>query len=376
MNTLFFLYVPPRLYIISYWSYNNPKTFVGALRPYRMSDFFRQKGWDVTLVTSTCSSGPELTIPESRWMRWSVLRAFPPDYTFLWALKVIWVLRKKIKYSPIPVYLLTTCPPNGLVIAGIVGKFFFPSQIKWILDFRDLWTQHPLYAPPITKRYLDPFIERWAMYHADHIVCNTVWDQNHWSGRFPGHRSKLLTVANGFDHILQNQAVHNIDNLRFVYTGGTTAGQATRWIHSLLNCFQEQVVTCDFYGEYDTFMDTSPCISYRGVVEPEEIPLLLTAYRFGFIYLPKGSEMGGRVAQKFYDYLGSGVIPICYRPSQEMRRLIGELRTGVCISENDSPYDTIRAIQIAEFRASAEQLALLQRNTQFEKLYNSLPSLS
>ncbi len=367
----------PHLYILSYWSYKNSKTFVGALRPYRMADFFRQKGWAVTLVTPTSSLGTEFVVPESPWMRWPVFRAFPPDYTFLWAIRALWAVRQKIRQSPEPVYFLTTCPPNGLVLAGLVSKLFFSSKLKWVLDFRDLWTQHPLYAPPITKKFLDPLIERWAVGAADLMVCNTAWDQAHWARRFPRQQAKLLTVTNGFDQLLANQAEADSDELRFVYTGGTTAGQATHWVHALLSYFQEKGAagTCDFYGEYDAFMGTSPHITYRGVVQPEEVPPLLTGYRFGFIYLPEGSETGGRVAQKLYDYLGAGVIPVCYRPSQEMRRLVELLRTGVCIDENDAPHSVIEAIQNAEFRASPSQLAQLQRATQFEKLYNSLPSL-
>jgi hypothetical protein len=368
---------PPRLYIISYWSYKNPKTFVGALRPYRMADFFRQKGWNVTLVTPTRSLGTEFVVPESAWMRWPVFRAFPPDYTFLWGARVLWTIRQKVKQSPEPFYFLTTCPPNGLVMAGLLSKLFFSSKIQWILDFRDLWTQHPLYAPPVTKKFLDPLIERWAVRRADLILCNTAWDAAHWAGRFATDSHKLLTVTNGFDQLLSNHSNTHPGPFRFVYTGGTTAGQATRWVHRLLSYFQEKegVGTCDFYGEHDAFMGTSPWITYRGVVEPDEVPPLLTSYRFGFIYLPKGSETGGRVAQKFYDYLGAGVIPVCYRPSQEMRRLIEHLRTGVCIDENAAPDRIIEALRNAEFRASPSQLAQLQRHTQFEKLYNSLPSL-
>ncbi len=370
----------PHLFILSYWTYNDPKTFVGALRPFRMHAFFKGKGWDVTLITpgdATAENSHGVhCIPESRWMRSILFRALSPDSTLLWALKVLWKLRTKIRQNG-PIYFLTTCPPNGLVVAGLLGKWIFAKSFRWILDFRDLWTHHPLYAPPITKKYFDPWLEKLALRRADLVLCNTAWDEAHWSARFPGQQSKFLTVTNGFDQILPNHTLDGDDKLRFVYTGGTTAGQASRWVRDLLGEWQKQgvVATCDFYGEYDALMDTTPWIEYYGTVSHDAVPDLLTGYRYGFIYLPKGSEKGGRVAQKFYDYLGSGVIPICYRPSQEMRRWMHELDTGVGIDEGESAAEVLNKIRSAKFRVIPGRLTMLQRSTQFEKLYNSLPSL-
>lgn len=370
-----------RLYIFSYWTYNNPRTFVGAIRPYRMYDFFRQKRSDVLLITphGTSRAKDEPTyrvVPENRWMRWGIFRAFPPDYTFLWSLKVLWKLRSELRRQPC-CFLLTTCPPNGLVMAGLVGKVVFGSRLKWILDFRDLWTKHPLYVPPLTKKSFDPLLEKCAVRYADLILCNTTWDEAHWAARFPKYKARLLTVTNGFNELVCNHAPRSAGGFQFVYTGGTTAGQATRWVHRLLTQWQIAGVEadCDFYGEYDGLMDTSPNITYCGKVPHDEIPALLAAYRFGFIYLPQGSEEGGRVAQKFYDYLGSGVIPVCYRPSREMRRLMRELDTGISVDEGEDEYTTLQKLHKAEFRATPAQLVQLQRTTQFEKLYNFLPSL-
>ncbi len=358
------------LYIVSYWTYNDPKSFVGALRPYKLNRFFRDRGWTTRLITPESSTGEESVVKEYKWMKTLAARIFPPDYTLFWSIRIVWQYYRRLRSRPGSCFL-TSCPPNGLAIAGLLVKALLGNKVVWVLDLRDLWTRHPLYRPPVSKRLADPVIEKWALNKADLILSNTAWDHQHWKSRFPELAPKIHLVTNGFDEILQNRATGNL----FVYTGGTTGGAATQWVENLLNscrALETLDARCDFYGEWDTHMTTAVSVCYQGIIPNEEIPRLLTRYKFGFVYLPPGSESGGRVAQKLYDYLAAGVIPICFRPSEEMVRLFGELDTGIPVFETTPVREFIAKLQNARFNASPAQLNNMKRNVQFDYFYRLL----
>jgi len=247
-------------------------------------------------------------------------------------------------------------------------------NVTWIVDFRDLWIDHPLYNPPLTKRYLDPLLEKSYIEKSDLLICNTNWDKDYFSRKFNLSKSKKIVIRNGFDVAEKNISITNSEKFRFIYAGGTTAGQATLIIIKLL----EEInligydAHCDFYGEYDENMNTSKYITYHGKIGPDEIPSILVNYKYGFIYLPKNSESGGRVAQKFYDYLGTGVIPVCFRASVEMRELMQELNTGITIGENSEVSAVINELLTAEFSANNEQIKYFSRNDQFNLFLNEV----
>ena len=64
-------------------------------------------------------------------------------------------------------------------------------------------------------------------------------------------------------------------------------------------------------------------INYKGIIDQEEVSMVLHRYKYGIVYLPKGYESGGRVNQKMYDYLMCGCIPIIINGSREMKSLVG-----------------------------------------------------
>ncbi len=175
-------------------------------------------------------------------------------------------------------------------------------------------------------------------------------------------------MRNGYDVVVSNVS---IQQWSFIYAGGTTAGQATQKVSSFMMALNSAGIkaSCDFYGEYDEQLAILPHVNYKGVLAPEEVPNVLRQYRFGFIYLPLGSEKGGRVAQKFYDYISTGVVPICFRPSIEMCNMIDELQLGVKVFDEDKIDSVIDQLKHTQFAPSHLALQQLSRFNQFEKLY-------
>lgn len=363
-----------RVYIVSYFSLNDPRSLVAALRPYKLAAFLEERGESVTIITPNAGNGRERVVSEGPVIDRVkfLLKIFPPDYTLFWSIRIFLAMRKEWKEEPF--YLLTTCPPYGLGFLGLLLKGC-GFKFTWICDFRDLWMGNPLYHPPVTKRFFNPWFERMFYRYCDIMTFNTAWDLEYNCRRFPFLREKGIYVRNGFDVIRKNTST---PDFRFVYAGGTTKGEATPYVIKILTTLNRYGIaaTCDFYGEYDDTLKSSPYITYHGVLSPEEITTILSTYRLGFIYLPAGCERGGRVAQKFYDYMGAGVIPVVVRPSLEMVNMMKEFNTGVAVFDATKEEDLVHEIEHATFSAKVSELHSLTRSSQFERLYEEMNRLN
>lgn len=361
-----------KFFIVTYWSIKDKGTFVGGLRPYKLFEFLKSQNINAQIVAPAKFEGSELLIKEGVIFKLfrPILRILPPDFSIVWSFKVFLKLFQNARKNKI--ILFTTIPPNGIGVSGLLLKLF-SKNVYWIVDFRDLWTKHPLYSPPITKRYIDPLIEKMYMRYSDLVILNTEWDLYYNQKLHPIILDKSIFVRNGFDRVHTNkyQAKSTIE---FIYTGGTTYGQATIFINKILSKLNDAGIKsiCYFYGEYDSLMDNSKYIEYKGIVTPKEIPELLTQYKFGFIYFPRGSETGGRVAQKFYDYIGSGVIPVCIRPSKETMNLMEILDTGIKIHNDFNLNHLIQSLNEAKSPNDEELINELTRANQFNKLINTV----
>jgi len=362
-----------RVYIITYFTLKNGKSIVAGQRPYRLYDFLKEKGVDVTLVTVNKSFGHEIAVPEFKYngILRLLSRIIPPDRSILWGIRVYRELKTSVDKDTL---ILTTAPPHGISISGFLLKLK-NAQITWVADYRDLFVDNSLHSNFLTKKLLDPVFEKIFHKKEDLGVFNTKWDMNFNIKKYPFLKGKSIFVRNGVDRILA--AEHEDRQLSFVYSGGTTKGRATKVVNNIMDALNEAGLKshCDFYGRYDQLMDSSPYINYKGLVESDEIPNILSKYKFGFVYLPDGCEKGGRVAQKFYDYLGVGVIPICYQASIEMIEMMDKYATGISITEQTNTNEIIEFIEKATFNAHPTELVELTRRIQFEKLYSHIKNL-
>ena len=98
--------------------------------------------------------------------------------------------------------------------------------------------------------------------------------------------------------------------------GGTSKGQAVAPIARL---FETRKV--DFFGEYNLEMELFHNINYKGIIDQEEVSMVLHRYKYGIVYLPKGYESGEGKSED-EDYLMCGCIPIIIN-DREMKSLVG-----------------------------------------------------
>jgi len=355
---------------------------IGGLRISRLSRYLSDKGIKVNLITreSYTDTLESITIiPEKKIVQRNK-RLFnlitPPDSSAIWSLSVFKFLRKKK-----PGVILTTVPPFGIVFVGLLLRLF-RSRHYWVADFRDPWFLNPVYKPAFYwyKRIVAYILESIVFKTADLVILNTFKDQENYIKKYPFLKSKSLVVRNGFDEKIENRArkINTHETIRMVYSGTAyQGGIATINVAAFLNKLNNAglSIICDYYGEYHPSIELSPFIEYKGRVPQDQIPKILSYYKLGLIYLQEVCIGGGRVTQKFYDYLGSGVSPIVLNPSQEMSTGMRALNFGLEVYPDSPIENIITYIQSSYF---SEQSALPEnaikpytREYQFEKLFNS-----
>lgn len=363
-------------FIVSYRNLSSKA--VGGIRGDRLKKFLLEKGIATSLIS--CNSGGddnEVEVKERIGERCFFGRAIgaflPIDNTLFWAYKVY----QKLKNHPYSV-VLTTAPPFGISLVGLLLKKQKNTHF-WIADFRDPWTLNVLYRPifyPYKKRVAN-YLEKRIFYQADLILLNTETDLNNYLIKYPFIKQKSLVVRNGFDSFKENQAdlQEKSNNIKLIYAGSAyQGGVAARAVVDFLkqaNHFSSQRVVCDYYGEHHPYLQDSASITYKDNISYEAISRVLRTYRMGIIYLQEACIDSGRITQKFYDYIGCGVIPIVINPSKEMSLHMDKLNVGIKVFPKDDFRKIMTKVQAQYLSNTSLDSKLLGRYTrshQFEKI--------
>ncbi len=121
-----------------------------------------------------------------------------PDASLPWARKAVEMARTLHQEHAFDAFM-TSGPPFSAFRTGIVLKKAI--QIPWILDFRDGWAGNPLYR--IGRKWMircQSRIYEWrAVTHSDLLLFVTEPMLQIYQDRYPGYRSKMHVLTNGFD---------------------------------------------------------------------------------------------------------------------------------------------------------------------------------
>jgi glycosyltransferase involved in cell wall biosynthesis len=97
-----------------------------------------------------------------------------------------------------PEALLTSSPPHPIHLLGQWLKRKY--RLPWVADFRDPWVTNGRPRPRWSvSRAVAAFNEREVFRHADAVIANAPLAQEALERGYPQHRSKIVTIPNGFD---------------------------------------------------------------------------------------------------------------------------------------------------------------------------------
>ena len=142
--------------------------------------------------------------PGARHYRLLALLSFPerailvPDYMVRWIPLGMRLAAEIIKREGIRV-VLTSSPSESVHLIGLRLKR--KLGVRWVADFRDLWTEKKLLYRPATPlhNWLIRRLERKVFEIADHIVANTPENAERYLRRFNLAGDRVTVIPNGFD---------------------------------------------------------------------------------------------------------------------------------------------------------------------------------
>lgn len=183
-----------------------PDPSIGGARPYRFYMHLPAAGWQPHIVTAAAQphADPNITaIPDPfcsnsafsvSWQLERLARKLlvPGQTGTVWSSSAAAAARQWLRSAPQNAVLLTTAPPLGVLLAGLMIKR--RTGIPWIADFRD--PMAPLHgSTPATIRY----IERLTVEKADLVIVNTDVLAARWRKIYPQWAHKIRVLWNGYD---------------------------------------------------------------------------------------------------------------------------------------------------------------------------------
>lgn len=142
-----------------------------------------------------------------------------PDICVLWVFPAIVKAKKIIQNDNINL-IYTTSPHHSTHLIGYILKKI--TGIPWVADFRDGWTENPVFKPSYKIRAsIEKYMERKVLESADKIICATepVAGEFKSAHTFIEH-TKFIVITNGFDSDdFKNISTTKSTKFTITYTG-------------------------------------------------------------------------------------------------------------------------------------------------------------
>lgn len=143
--------------------------------------------------------------PQSRHYRLLAALSFPercvfvPDHMVRWVPRAIRLARGVVAREGIRL-VLTSSPSESTHLIGLALQR--NPGLRWVADFRDLWTEKDLLYRPATPLHdrLIQRLERTVFQRADHVIANTPQNAERHRSRFGLTPDRMTLIPNGFDH--------------------------------------------------------------------------------------------------------------------------------------------------------------------------------
>jgi glycosyltransferase involved in cell wall biosynthesis len=123
---------------------------------------------------------------------------FIPDLYITWVPSALLKGLQLIKHEPIDA-IITASPPESIHITGLLLSKL--TGVKWIPDFRDLWTTKNITNKSATKLHdiIIKKIEKLIYREMDHIIANTNGNKDIYMNHFHIPEEKITVITNGYD---------------------------------------------------------------------------------------------------------------------------------------------------------------------------------
>ncbi len=275
---------------------------------------------------------------------------YKPETTIKWANDVLPVARGILEENGIDRFLVSA-PPWSMVVLGL--KLKKATGAKFILEYRDPWTQGPFYKPPreeLRKEFEE--MEDDALRAADAVVMVTETFAKLMVKRRPFLIDKIHVVPNGYDPDDFPMEYGKPDpwknRLAIVYAGSIYTDYHTDVFIDALKLLVEKKpeLKDEMVLSYMGFMDrrqkryiensgVGDMVEYNDYVPHRSTLSMLSAADLAILSLPGIPNAGGHISAKIYEYMASGTPVLASIPQGEMSALIEGAQCGWVVPPDD-----------------------------------------
>tara|TARA_B110000971_G_scaffold160646_1_gene164214 strand:+ start:1989 stop:3341 length:1353 start_codon:yes stop_codon:yes gene_type:complete len=251
-------------------------------------------------------------IPEWLFHRFQELFAIP-DLEITWYKSALRTANIEIKKKR-PDFIISSSPfiTSHLVASKIAKK----HKITWIADFRDTWSNNPVYSLSKLRNKLDRYLEKKIISQSNLI---TTVSEAYSKKLKQIHKNRINIIPNGYTSLnLSKKSVKSSTVLNIVYTGTLYEGfqNFPIFLGSVrktidMGLIKEEKLRINFYGRYISKLqeliedfDLSGCVFQNGTVSRKDSFTLQQKADLLLFFKWEGSEDGASHL-KLYEYLGS-----------------------------------------------------------------------
>jgi glycosyltransferase involved in cell wall biosynthesis len=291
--------------------------------------------------------------PQARHYRLLRLLSFPercllvPDYMVRWIPLGIHMAKNIVQREGINV-VLTSSPHESTHLIGM--NLSQNLGIRWVADFRDLWTEKKLlYRPP--TRFHDLWtqrLERKVFKTADYVIANTPENAARYVERFNVHQNRLDVIPNGFDRddlSLEQRVKHPRNVFRIGYAGALDkhefpwriALDALKQLAVKVGRDRVRLVHCGYLSEqvrnYIQTQQIEDLIEIHGMLPHTDAMQLTADTDMRLLLLYENAYSSSIVPMKLYNYLIMNGPILAVAPEEGVTAsIIAKTRMGTVIS--------------------------------------------
>lgn len=360
--------------------YYNPEGGIGNDRTRYFAEYFAQQGHEVVVLTSTAKFSESLQQSMKMEFTQNQVRviAFPLEnthYLNYWKrLKIFWKFyreiiqeAKQLKSFDI-VYACST--PLSVAEAGrVIAR---KINARFVFEIQDVWPDAVyglgIIKNPVLKFILDYFTQR--IYKQADLLVALSKGMIQQINRLGDFSSKIIVSPNGTDTVLFHPDLNKKGEIiEFIYTGaiGLANGldQLIGAIHLLKNK-EIKGIHFTIVGNGNRYLEIREMsiglddwIDWIDEMPKSQIPALLNQASVGIVCFAPVKELESNSANKFFDYLASG-LPVLLNYGGWQAEILRRHRCGISAKPGDV-HDF--AEKIIEMASNPEGLKIMGQNS-------------
>ncbi len=251
----------------------------------------------------------------SRWIRYQLII---PDGRIGWYWSAVKKGREILDMNQYDLIFSTSPPHSVHLVAKILAK---KSDIPWVADFRDPWTDRFYYQENHRNKlitYFDSLLEKSVLRSSQHITVVSSGFQNLFHAHWP-IRDKSAIIYNGFDPDDFggiDKKVSNGENIRIGHIGSLAKSQnpvgliqsirdynlsnsdSNMILHCIGSIHPDIEATIKEYNLVDAF-EKQPYIEHKKAIE------FMAQFDFLFLVIPDCDKNNGIIPGKLFEYFAS-----------------------------------------------------------------------